>query len=386
LKRKGAFGIDEGPEPSLKRPRTHLDDFSLLGTSKPRTHNGVQTVKTQGRTDPIMPQAIISMTAAVDRGLYDRALKSNPKNQLFPVGEAADFDVNHGELAIELIGNTGTPLSLGPTSKNKQGFGDYKLQTCVNGLSANQKSRLGGVISGKGAQLSTGENVDNAVAVIISGTTTIINTGRDLIRPGDVVYYSLTPNVVYDEERKRMIPAIEQRGVPPTKMRVTIFPFNQAESTGIINTALRHALKAMNEIDADFSKIKSVSNRAVAAFRQEQGIPTTTISEVNPLDLYIKYSILGFFGKLEDKDKDACRAYMKQLFDEEYDRGRVSTGNMFISLKPELPTTDEERGVYTEEARIRCLADFWVFLETHRVGKAMSVSPSGAQTDMNIGR
>jgi hypothetical protein len=372
------FGTNSGYSAAMRIREDDAFQAALVST----TSRGV--IRGTGRQQPLHQQSSIVQTVCARKTEYDRRNKNAPEDMIAPLGDRLEHTIQPGDLLFTpKEANQVHPLEARKRHNTIQNFGDVVVSSTVNGHHRNE----GGDFAGFAVNVSDAKdmNTDIALTSLVFGSYTSVNTGPLTIRPGDFARMSLTPYVTV--QAGKVVPAIEQQGVPKMKFRPATYPYNATTVKELAAKAAEAAVDAANEQamqdDYDEKDYEDRVERVCREFNRKALFDETN----QPIHMYIRYCILqlGYLGNRRNlaKARDVARRYWEQ----ELANSNVRSGNPFlvVAVPPELESQEESSFLqFIEKRKTALVADQDHKLRGSLIGKCLNLSAPGQALDLLV--
>jgi hypothetical protein len=411
MKRRYDGSGEDGP--AAQRYKIGAGDWGLLPASHSELINDKGQITSQGRGQPTQEQSYVMETCYVPKDFAESRTRVDDSECLAPSGSVGAKSIRSGDLVFTEIPTRHSMASTNASSpydanvkppEADQGIGGYTdvpVFACVNGLSRKAVIRCVGQ-----AYTDVNENNpsrDTACAVKTRGMATIVNTGPYCFKPGDIVGFTKTPSAIVDETGK-MIPRVAVKGWEHDKFVPGLFPISEMLSPSIKLRCIS-AIHAMidgenKQMRLKFFEVKDFDTLFVKARnRIRSNFPVGDLTDVIPLDYYIKYQLIMYIkttipsNYYDDWAKKALEIRSMHIKD--------STSTNTSSILEESKKDDGGDKIFENRASgtvngtmffhklnawsMEALLEHDAFVDAHKIGRCVKISPAGQPLHIDIG-
>lgn len=391
----------------------YSSDAMGLGMSAPRSHAPGHTLKSKGRTNPILGQAEIVERMGINNLLYEERMKTPIDQCIAPVGGREAFEIHEGAMLWGIAGRTGPRVSC-------NGYPDVYVFEHLGGLRKGTRIFWAGQMKNR-AGIDTNEM--SVVTSTVAGSLSTVNNGPDTMCPNDPIYFS---TVLWTAGSGRNIrPTVEIYSEPKDKWTPVLRVFYETDICALRETVVERQSSYYLEFDektppervvrtmTDAASVTAYYNGLAARsrhyfaemghFRSEQPIHVWALWQA--LCTTLRIMAMEFF-EIESKETlTACQAIVKEIVAEErncydYDTRtdeayKVMGAYTSDAGQAALLVTDDANlqkfimikalPLFCESRRDIALMEHSAFMRTHIIGTASTYAPPGSQVDMRAG-
>jgi len=211
-----------------------------------------KTTSSRGRQNVVTPQALIVMQCTTDEYLEHRTKDTiydkngYPSNVYAPYVEDINcYSTRRGDLVFvytDRMTHRGgrSTLNGGPL---------VHVTGTMNGLNKNRRLAFAGIVDNSGMGEGIDTLKDNAGALRVGGTATIINEGPKTIPLFSPFWADPESFMVRDERTGQLVPGVVNPGKPKMKAVPSTHPLDNSSVIGLINSATLDIELKLNELE-----------------------------------------------------------------------------------------------------------------------------------------